>query len=268
MPTPWWTKAPRPGVSTRTQAGASGDEEVFEAYASYKDGRQKLKELQRSRGFLRPRAQDGGSGNMSEEKKQAIAREKARTRCAVCGRLGHWAGDSACQKGSAGGKKGAKKGRGNDRGHGKSKGTDKAYAVFHEPRFFSLENHEDDADGYWNMVAPGKDDEAKYKMEQDSGHTETDDRRKIRDSPGSSSSTWGEVCTPPFPASGRGGYGSLPADLPPVAFPEHKPKDDGQQLVVTVPRDNIEIKDVTSYLDVKPKSLEQLRLRELQADCV
>ena len=48
---------------------------------------------------------------MTEEKKQAIAREKARTRCSVCGRLGHWAGDSTCQKGG-GSKKGSKKGRG------------------------------------------------------------------------------------------------------------------------------------------------------------
>ena len=118
-----------------SDAGASGDEEVFEAYASYKESRQKLKDLQRSRGFLRPRE---GGNNMTEEKKQAIAREKARTRCSVCGRLGHWAGDSACQKGG-GSKKGSKKGRGFQRGPGKTKGAGKAYAVFQEPCFFSLE---------------------------------------------------------------------------------------------------------------------------------
>ncbi|CAE7262427.1 RE1, partial [Symbiodinium necroappetens] len=116
-----------------SDARACGDEEVFEAYASYKESRQKLKDLQRSRGFLRPR--DGGS-NMSEDKKQAIAPEKARTRCSVCGRLGHWAADSACQKGG-GSKKGAKKGRGFDHGAGgpgKTKGPGKAYAVCQEPR--------------------------------------------------------------------------------------------------------------------------------------
>ncbi|CAE7814668.1 GIP [Symbiodinium sp. CCMP2456] len=217
-------------------------------------------------GFLRPRE---GSSGMSEEKKQAIAREKARSRCAACGRLGHWAGDSACQKGSAGGKKGSKKGRGADRGQGKSKGAGKAYAVFQEPRFFSLESLDDDADGFCNMVAPDlEEDTEKGKMEQDSGYTETDDKRKIRDSPGSSSSGWEEVCPPPFPSGGDGGgYGRLPPDLLPVTVPDHSPKKDSQELVVTVPRDKIEVKNVTSYRDVIPKSIAQLRLRELQSDC-
>ena len=38
-------------------------------------------------------------------------------------------------------------------------------------------------------------------------------------------------------------------------------------MLVTVPKDKIEIKDVTRLADVMPKSMAQLRLRELQSDC-
>ena len=47
----------------------------------------------------------------------------------------------------------------------------------------------------------------------------------------------------------------------------HKKKEDSQQLLVDVAAGKIEVIRVTDYLDVKPKSLDSLRLHELQSDC-
>ena len=67
--------------------------EAYEAYAtmdkqrrSYTDSRKKLKEIQKSRGFFRGDLK--GELNF-EERKQAAQKEKARKRCASCGKIGH-----------------------------------------------------------------------------------------------------------------------------------------------------------------------------------
>ncbi|CAK9105201.1 unnamed protein product [Durusdinium trenchii] len=73
-------------------------EYAAEAYAamekqkkSYHDQRQKLKNLQKNRGFFR--------GEFTwEERKKAISKEKERTRCSACHRIGHWAGDPKCPR--------------------------------------------------------------------------------------------------------------------------------------------------------------------------
>ena len=81
-----------------SDAGASGDDDVYEAYAAmdktrqtYKDARKRLRDVQKSRGFYR-----GGSAWPNRD--QAKEKEKARSRCAACGALGHWAGDHNCPK--------------------------------------------------------------------------------------------------------------------------------------------------------------------------
>ena len=82
-----------------SDAGASNDDEVFEAYSTYEAARKKLKDTQKQRGFFK--------GEVTfEERQEAIKEEKKRTRCGACGRIGHWAGDKGCPKS---GQQGAKK---------------------------------------------------------------------------------------------------------------------------------------------------------------
>ena len=76
-----------------SDAGASDDNEVFNVYSGFAEARKKLKEVQKSRGFFR------AQGEISfEQRKVAIKKEKERTRCGACGRIGHWAGDADCPK--------------------------------------------------------------------------------------------------------------------------------------------------------------------------
>ena len=156
--------------------GASEDDEVYEAYATYKESRKRLKDIQKSRGFLRNK-----SAMSVDERKAAVEKEKARSRCAACGRLGHWAGDSARSKSSKGGPKcgrSSSKGQGNG-GNKRKSGKGRAYVVSESPLFFSL-RQDDDRDGYCDMVIRGRDgkESEANKMEQDSGATELDGKRK------------------------------------------------------------------------------------------
>ncbi|CAK0792797.1 unnamed protein product [Prorocentrum cordatum] len=97
-----------------SDAGASNDDDVFEAYSAYDAARKKLKDTQKQRGLFK--------GEVTfEERQEQIKEEKKRTRCGARGRIGHWAGDAACPKT---GKQGDKKfggGRGGGRGSGKPK---------------------------------------------------------------------------------------------------------------------------------------------------
>ncbi|CAK9047040.1 Retrovirus-related Pol polyprotein from transposon TNT 1-94 [Durusdinium trenchii] len=142
-----------------SDAGASGDDEVFEAYAamdrqrkSYKESRKHLRTLQKSRGFFHGDVK----GEISiEDRKAAVQKEKQRTRCAACGKIGHWAGDQACAKTSSkiGPKKIDKK-----KGSGKGKSKGKAYLVGEAPSYFSLDfdEHDEDVTEFCNMVGEVK----------------------------------------------------------------------------------------------------------------
>ena len=102
---------------------------------------------------------------MSEERRQAVAQQKARSRCAVCSRLGHWAGDPQCPKRTSAGS--SKHNEGGKKGSSRGKSRDKAYFVAtakSDPRFFSIR----DDDGSTSQD----------EMEQDSGMTPVDERRK------------------------------------------------------------------------------------------
>ncbi|CAK9062808.1 unnamed protein product [Durusdinium trenchii] len=187
----------------QSDAGASNDEEIFNAYTtmdkqrrSYKDSRKRLREIQKNRGFYK-------QGDPSE-RAAAIEKEKARTRCSACDRIGHWAGDPVCPKA---GKGGPKRGKGSSRkGGGKGGKKARAYLASEEPLFFVLDDSEEEAQAY--MV---KDDSEKNEMEQDAGWTELDGRRKVASSAASQSSEgWSKV----------EGYASLGNDAPPWR-PDH-----------------------------------------------
>ncbi|CAK0892878.1 unnamed protein product [Prorocentrum cordatum] len=113
-----------------SDAGASNDDEVYEACSAYEAARKKLKDTQKQGGFFK--------GEVAfEERQEAIKEEKKRTRCGACGRIGHWAGDKDCPKS---GQQGAKK-FGGGKG-GKPKG--KAKPGKSKRAFFTLD--EDDVD--------------------------------------------------------------------------------------------------------------------------
>ena len=93
----------------QSDMGASGDEEVFEAYAgmdrqrkSYHESRTHLRNLQKSRGLFHGDVK-GEIG--IEDRRAAVQKEKQRSRCAACGKIGHWAGDAICAKSSKSGPK-------------------------------------------------------------------------------------------------------------------------------------------------------------------
>ena len=238
-----------------SDAGASDDDEIYDAYAamdkqrrSYKDSRQRLKDLQKSRGFFR--------GELTfEERKAAVAREKERSRCSACGRIGHWAGDSACNKTSKGGpKKHSEKGK----GKGKGKKAGKAFLVSEEPMFFTLDDQLD-LDGSAYMV--GHDvEEGENDMKQDSGFTELDFKRKVAHSPDESEAGWSYVTeTPEVPLPGTGASASL--EVPP-----NFKKDVRQMPLVIEEKASVTVTKVRSLRGVRP-ALEKLNLRELQHEC-
>eukprot|EP00913_Durusdinium_trenchii_P019561 g18388.t1 len=74
-----------------SDVGASQDEEVYQAFSamdkqrrSYQESRRKLREVQKQRGFFK--------GELTfEQRRAAVQKEKERTRCSACGKIGHWA---------------------------------------------------------------------------------------------------------------------------------------------------------------------------------
>ena len=110
--------------------GASEDDEIFQAYSTYKDSRKKLKDIQKSRGYFK----NDGKYQNNAARDQAKQAEKARSRCAACHRLGHWAGDAECPAATRSGPKKVFKG-GKSKGSGKGR-AGKAYMVGESPTFF------------------------------------------------------------------------------------------------------------------------------------
>ena len=256
-----------------SDAGASGDDDVYEAYAAmdktrqtYKDARKRLRDVQKSRGFYR-----GGSAWPSRD--QAKEKEKARSRCAACGALGHWAGDHNCPKTSA--HAGPKKGRGKSKGGSKGKKSSKGvYAAAPHPMFFSLDDPDgDDAEevhSYMLRSDPAEEDE----MLQDAGYTFTDDRRK--------------------PATGaRGSYAegpgglSLSAPMPTLERPvegrefevwtpdgpwdetttQGRFVEETQEVIKPTMLAKVEIREVSSFREVRPAGMDKMKSYELQALC-
>ena len=126
--------------------GASEDDEIFQAYSTYKDSRKKLKDIQKSRGYFK----NDGKYQNNAARDQAKQAEKARSRCAACHRLGHWAGDAECPAATRSGPKKVFKG-GKSKGSGKGR-AGKAYMVGESPTFFILGDDLEEEEAYCDMV--------------------------------------------------------------------------------------------------------------------
>ena len=242
--------------------GASNDDEIFDAYASYRESRQKLKDIQKNRGF-KPKDPAATAGH-NDERRQALAREKARTRCSVCNRIGHWAGDRECPKRS--GHPAGKAGRG--KGGKGSRGKAKAYYVAEQPTFFTIDDSGGE-DGFCNMVAgiPDSSSEDDRDMAQDDGRTELDDRRKAAAARSGylSTSDW-DYIEPPLPSA----FGDSTAFLLPETKPtkkKHNKVEDQVPVTIHVPKEDVEEIKVKTLAEAQPARLQDLRLRELQCDC-
>ena len=242
------------GQDGDSDAGASQDSEIFEAFSAmdgqrrgYKDSRKRLRELQKARGFHKPK--DAGN---SEERKAMISREKQRTRCSTCGRLGHWSGDPECSQARA--SKGGRKGGGRSSSPSKSRGAGakgKAYMVSEAPRFFSLDGQLDEADGYANVVLEA------FDMEQDAGETELDSKRKKA-----------QAAADGFPEDGSsaGGYlGTAEAAAPWTTMAAHDK--DYVEATVYIPKTSVHYHDVQSLSEVIPADFDEMILRALQQEC-
>ena len=256
------------GKKNPSDAGASGDDDVYEAYAamdkqrhSYKESRKRLKDIQKQRGFFKGGAND-------DDRRKAIEKEKARTRCSACNRVGRWAGDPECSKTTHSGPK-RSKGKGKGKG-GRFRGKGgKAYLVSEEPLYFTL-GLEDDEDelcsAYMVKEVEDKDDEKK-EMEQDAGLTELDFKRKAPKS--STSDDWSLLSSQgysssdlPTPWSEEG----LKAFAHDLAFPpKAAPTAALQQMPVTVTdalAHTIKVPNRMWLLDKVP----DMTLREMQED--
>ena len=246
-----------PEDEDHSDAGASDDDDVFQAYATYRESRKKLKDIQKSRGFHRPKT----TSATPEQRKAAIEKEKARSRCSACGRLGHWAGDAACEKG---GKSQAGKGKGpGGKGRGQPKG--KAYLVGEQPLFFSLRDPGEEGAAFMvqdgNLVQGGKGDETP--MEQDAGRTELDDKRK-KPAVYASTAEW-DYIPAPFVNEDPDRERLLEKATDPT--PEQIGDRIPEQVVIDVPREKIEEFRVPSLTMVIPKNLSEMKVRQLQEEC-
>ena len=253
---------PEQGVS---DAGASGDDEVYEAYAamdahrkSYKDSRKKLKDIQKARGFFK------SGENHGSDRQRAVEAEKARTRCSACNRVGHWAGDKECPVAGRSGPKRFTKGK--SKGHGKKSGG-KSYLAMEQPMLFTLGEEDMELDGFCNMVKDADE------MQQDDGLSELDFKRKKAGrptSPAASSEGWSKV-------SEVSGYGSGAEVVPPPwsqvsvgPLPEGlrlPSKTEEKQMPVRVEEDvQVKILTVHSIEKMKPE-LSKMTVRDLQTEC-
>ena len=288
-------------IEEASDAGASNDDEVFDAYAamskvkqSYQDARKKLRDIQRSRGFFKS---DGGG-----DRQKQIEQEKKHSRCTACHRVGHWAGDSVCPRsGKSGpqrGSKGKSKGRGRS-SSGKGGSRRAAYMTSTEPLFFNLDDDEDQGKvaNYAFMIHGENDGNASEEMEMDAGKTWYDDRRKVRSPSQRTNSEW-EFCsdvgnnvpTPLVPsdvtradvmqilrennalgsvAMGSGGpnnsyAGSMAGNL---VDQQSRLVAETQKVIQPVINANVEIREVVSMTAVRPNNLREMKAYELQTVC-
>ncbi|CAK9045239.1 unnamed protein product [Durusdinium trenchii] len=237
--------------------GGSQDEEIYEAFTvmdnhrkTYKDSRRKLREIQKSRGYFRGDFTGDFKGEMVEERRQAVAAEKARTRCAACGRLGHWAGDSACAKSS---KSGPQRGSSSSKGKKKGGGKDRAYMVGEAPLYFTLGSEEEYEEAFCNMVSTPVDEE-ETEMQQDGGLSDLDFRRKK--AVDARSETHSEAASVRWEKI-EDSYGAAAPTTPWGST----------ELPAADLRAGVQTLQVPSFAEVRPSNLEDMKLRDLQAEC-
>eukprot|EP00913_Durusdinium_trenchii_P003431 g3178.t1 len=250
-----------------SDAAASGDDEVFEAYAamdrqrkSYKESRKHLRTLQKSRGFFHGDVK----GEISiEDRKAAVQKEKQRTRCAACGKIGHWAGDQACAKTSSkiGPKKIDKK-----KGSGKGKSKGKAYLVGEAPSYFSLDfdEHDEDVTEFCNMVG-----EVKEELEEADPMLDADlEARRKKAVPVASESEWEAVssvgASSTTPINDMTYAKSYPTATPIVS---DSPTKVSVKVEIEIPASQIRTLLVPSFEDVRPGKLMEMKVYELSSEC-
>ena len=248
-----------------SDAGASGDDEVFEAYAamdrqrkSYKESRKHLRTLQKSRGFFHGDVK----GEISiEDRKAAVQKEKQRTRCAACGKIGHWAGDQAWTSSKIGPKKFDKK-----KGSGKGKSKGKAYLAGEAPSFFSLDFDErgEDVTEFCNMVGEIKEEteEAEPMLDAD-----LESRRKkavpvASESEWASSSVGTSSATPINDMTYAKGYTTATPMIP------DSPAKVFVKVEIEIPRPVRSVPCLApSFEDVRPAKLMEMKVYELSSEC-
>ena len=250
------------GAEVQSDHGASEDGEVYEAYmamnkfrSGYKDARKKLRDVQKARGFFKPDAQ--------KDRQQQIDREKQRTRCGACNRLGHWAGDPECPKAGRGG---PGKGKSSGKGRGKSKGGPKgraAYLVSSEPTLFNLGESDEEGDLVMSeahcFMVKSEDEEA---MPVDLGNTGyTDSRRK----PAYSDASWEAISAVPMPDGGASSF--LPPQSSEGTPPVGRVIAENQEVIHPKVRARVETVEVPSLFQAKPKNLSAMKVFELQQLC-
>ena len=246
--------------SPPSDAGASGDDEVYEAFAamdrqrrSYKESRAKLREVQKSRGFYK------GGGKGDPDRQKMLEKEKERSRCSACDRIGHWAGDPQCPKSGSKGQKGSKGGKSRGKGrHGKGR----AYMVAESPRFFTLGDPEEDEEeeAFCNMIRAEEDGS---EMQQDGGLSELDLRRK-NSSPkcrksATSESEWEDVSS----VVSRGYASSTVPDAP---WEKQEVTVAVEEVVIATK--NVKVIQVDSMAEIVPKNLQEMKVRELTDECL
>ena len=157
------------------------------------------------------------------------------------------------------------KGRGKKgRSASSAKGSGKAYFVSEaKPLFFSLGADDEQEEQFCNMV---RDTDGEKDMDQDAGDTYLDKRRKeAKADPESDSSAW-EAVAPPYPMASSS---AVPEEFAPFVprRDAQKPKEKDQHIIVSVPADKIKKIHVKSLALARPAGVEEMRVRELQADC-
>ena len=125
--------------------------------------------------------------------------------------------------------------------------------------------------GHSFMVHTGPNDDANANdMQQDEGHTFTDDRRKV--SAGSYSADWETVTEPPMPGSDRPA-GSRPFEVWAPDGPWESSTKEGrfveetQEVIKPTMLAKIEVREVSSFAEVRPSNMEQMKAYQLQGLC-
>ena len=261
-------------VEQHSDEGASQDEDVYNAYAAfdkmrkgYKESRAKLKELQKNRGFFRADLR----GELTyDERKQAIDKEKQRTRCGTCGHVGHWSGDPQCPRASKSGPKKIQSGASgsNKKGKGKGKSRGKAYLVGDGPLLFSLDDDDGEETHAAYMIGPGEKEEDQ--MQQDAGLNDFDERRKTSASQAvspRSSSTWEHVAPNDIPTAYAG---TTTIAGPWLGSGSQQVAEITSQVdwMVPVASEKMSLLYVNSFQEVMPDTpIMEMKARELQAEC-
>ena len=259
--------------------GASEDDEIYEAFAAmdqhrktYQESRQKLKQIQRNRGYFKGDISGQIKGEISyEERQKAIQKEKSRTRCAACDRLGHWAGDAICPKASShqGPRRSpGKGGRGPKKGQGRGRSAGRAYLVGESPLYFSVSQSDGTDEEHCNMVG-SKSEESE--MEQDSGFTETDSRRKVR----APAMTEGAISDWEAVSDVSQGYAAQSTSMTPWVNDSSQSGAlmSGEEVLAEITTTKkVLARDVTdlqvpSLAGVMPDDLGKMKVRDLQAEC-